>query len=70
MANEHVTFVVDDLGCEACALTVREALLRLNGVVSVMADAGMKRVAVEFDSDRLQTETLRGTIEDTGYKVR
>lgn len=70
MTNEHVIFTVEDMRDDPCAATIRDALLRLNGVEDVMADVGMKRVAVEYDSERMQLDTLRGTIEDEGFKVR
>lgn len=70
MANEHVTFTVEGITSENCATTIHDALIRLNGVEDVIVDLGMKRVAVEFDAERMHRDTLRGTIEDEGYKVR
>jgi copper chaperone CopZ len=29
-----------------------------------------KRVVVEYDSERLDAETIKGTIEDAGYTVK
>jgi len=70
MAMEHVTFTVEGITNENCAETIHDALIRLNGVENVIVDLGMKRVAVEFDAERMHRDTLRGTIEDEGYKVR
>jgi len=70
MAMEHVTFTVEGITSENSATTIHDALIRLNGVENVIVDLGMKRVAVEFDAERMHRDTLRGTIEDEGYKVR
>lgn len=70
MTNEHVTFTVEGMSGDSGANAIRNALIRLNGVEDVMVDTGIMRVAVEFDAERIGLETLRGTIEDAGYKVR
>jgi len=70
MKTEHITFTVETAMDEPGLAMIREALTRLNGVVDVMVDAVLKRVAVEFDAERMEQGTLRGTIEDAGYKVR
>lgn len=70
MKSEHVTFTVDGVPDEAFAAAISEALTRLNGVVEVFVDAGSRRVAVEFDAERMETGVLRGTIEDLGCRVR
>lgn len=70
MANRHVALVVEGMSCEHCRNTIREALLRLNGVYDVIVDLTVKRVAVEYDDERLDIETIRGTIEDSGYTVK
>lgn len=70
MSIEHVTFSVEGLLDETRMVAVREALIRLNGVVEVLVDGMMRRVAVEYDAERMEYATLKGTLEDAGYKVR
>jgi copper chaperone len=70
MLSEHVAFNVEDMTCEKCASTIQGALSKLNGIMNIIVDLDMKRVAVEYDVERLNFETLRGTIEDAGYKVK
>ncbi len=70
MANQHIAFNVDGMSCEHCVQTIKAAVVQLNGVYNVIVDLSTKRVAVEYDEERLDVDTLRGTIEDTGYKVR
>jgi copper chaperone CopZ len=42
----------------------------LNGVVEVIIDINAKRVAVEYDEERLSDETIKGTIDDAGFEVK
>ncbi len=70
MTNEHVTFNVEGMAGNDSADTIHAALIRLNGVDNVIVDVGMKRVAIEYDAERVPMDTLKGTIEDAGYKVR
>ncbi|MCX7773618.1 MAG: copper ion binding protein [Clostridia bacterium] len=70
MANQHIAFNVEDMSCEHCVKSIKAAVTQLNGVYEVIVDLKTKRVAVEYDDERLDADTLKGTIEDTGYKVR
>lgn len=70
MLNQHVAFNVDGMVCDGCAKSIKAALTRLNGVYDVIVDVEAKRVAVEYDSERLDIHTLKGTIEDAGYRVK
>jgi copper chaperone len=70
MKNQHIALTVEGMACEHCAETIKEALLKLNGVYDVLVDLSVKRVAVEYDSERLEVATIKGTIEDAGYTVK
>lgn len=70
MSNEHVIFNVDGMTGPQEAEAIKTVLSIMNGVVTVMADVDLKRIAVEYDAERMHTDTLRGTIEDAGYKVK
>ena len=70
MTNEHVTFNVEGMSGTGCPDVIHAALIRLNGVENVIVDVDLKRVAVEFDAERVPIDTLKGTIEDAGFKVR
>ena len=70
MKNQHIVFNVEDMTRENCKQIIKSALTQLNGVYEVIVDLGTKHVAVEYDEERLDVGTLKGTIEDVGYKVR
>jgi len=70
LSNQHIVFNVEDMTCENGKKTIQSALNKLNGVCDVIVDVDTKHVAVEFDEERLDAYTLKGTIEDVGFKVR
>ncbi len=70
MANQHVSFVVEGMASEDEAECIKSSLTNLNGVYEVYVDITARRVAVEYDGERLDIQTLRGKLEDSGCKVR
>jgi copper chaperone len=70
MSSEHISFVVEGMSCDHCVQSIKTALSQLNGVYEVMVDIDSKRVAVEYDQERLDIDTLKGTIEDAGFRVK
>lgn len=46
---------------------IRRLLLGLPGVEDVDASSAFRAVSVEFDPDKTDEATIRGTIEDAGY---
>ncbi len=70
MKTEHVAFILDSVPDETVVAAVTEALTRMNGVFEVFVDADSRRIAVEYDAERMDLAVLRGTIEDVGCRVR
>lgn len=70
MAREINTIHVDGMSCGHCANTVKKAVGALNGVFLVEVDLEKKKVLVEYDDEKASIDTIKGTIEDQGYKVR
>lgn len=70
MKSEHVAFFVEEMSCEHCVETIKKRISRLNGVCGVLADLKTKRVVVEYDAERVDEETIKGTVEDAGYTVK
>lgn len=64
-----VTADVDGMRCEKCVERVRNALLKVSGVVMVNVDSEKKVVTIE--SDRKQDlAKISNVISDCGYSVR
>ena len=70
MTTEIITLTVDGMSCSHCENSVKESVGALNGVENVMVNLKDKKVTVEFDSDRVTSQTIKDTIEDQGYQVK
>ena len=62
------TFNVEGMMCEHCENHVKEALLKVNGVETVLADHNANKVVVTLKKD-VKDEKLVKAIEKAGYKV-
>jgi len=70
MSEQNIAFNVEGMSCENCARSIKNALMQLNGVYNVIVDIETKRVAIEYDDERLNADILKGTSEDLGYIVK
>ena len=70
MSEQNIAFNVEGITSNESAESLKNSLNMLNGVVEVIIDINAKRVAVEYDEERLSYETIKGTIEDAGFEVK
>ena len=70
MAKENLTLNVEGMSCSHCENSVMKAVSALNGVNNTKVDLKEKKVMIEFDSEKVTIETIKGTIEDLGYDVK
>lgn len=70
MSKETKVINVEGMSCSHCENTVKKAVGALNGVDNVIVDLELKKVIVEYDPDKVELDTIRGTIEDQGYDVK
>ena len=61
---------VDEITCEHCVDTIKEAVEILDGVLRVVVNIAQKQVVVEFDEKMAKPEDLIDKIEEVGFKVR
>jgi copper chaperone CopZ len=60
----------EDLHCEMCAQTVKEALRQVEGVVKVKVNVGKQTVAVSIHEETtINIDTLQNALKPTGYIV-
>ena len=64
-----VTADVDGMRCEKCVERVRNALLKVSGVVLVNVDSEKKVVTIESDREQ-DLAKISKVISDCGYSVR
>ena len=77
--TKEIQLQVEDLHCEMCAQTVREALQKVAGVKKVKVNLSQKKVTVayreadlfEISEDlEVDIESLIKALEPTGYKAQ
>ena len=60
---------VSGMSCSHCENAVKNALGELDGVSSVAVSLGENTVTVEYDSNTVSLESIKGAIVDEGYEV-
>jgi len=65
---EHVVIEVEGMGCEGCVASVRDALMKVEGVRAAEVDLGAGRARVEHEG--AATAALVGAVERAGYDAR
>jgi len=70
MSVKNKTFNVEGMSSAESAELVKNSLTVLNGVFDVIVDLNSRRVAVEYDDERLNDEIIKETIEYKGYKIK
>lgn len=69
--TKEIQLQVEDLHCEMCAQTVREALQKVVGVNKVKVNLSQKRVTVAIAVEReITVESLIHALEPTGYRAK
>jgi copper chaperone CopZ/cytochrome c biogenesis protein CcdA len=63
----RVTYSVPGIDCQNCVQTIQRRLGGLAGVSRVEVDAAEKRVAVEYDPQRIQPAALSNQLEQAGF---
>ena len=69
MASETKILNVEGMSCMHCVNSVKNSVASLPGVSKVDVDLAAKKVAVEYDSEKIKVETIKDKIEDAGYEV-
>jgi Copper chaperone len=67
---DHISIIVEGMSCLQCEDKIKDALLKLNGITSVMVNRELKRVLVEFDNEKMPVEVIKATVEDQGFEVK
>ena len=62
-----VTLNVSGMTCEACPITVKKALQKVQGVSKVEVRYEKKQVLVTFDDAKTNTDALAKATTDAGY---
>jgi copper chaperone len=60
-------FKIDGMSCSHCVMAVRKELTRLDNVK--VTDVQIGSAKVEFDENKITSDSIAKAIEDAGYKV-
>jgi mercuric ion binding protein len=66
-AMRTVTLSVPGMTCAACPITVKKALVRVDGVVKAEIDFGRRLAMVTFDDARVDVAALTAATTEAGY---
>jgi len=66
-APETVTLAVQNMTCAGCAIAVRTALRRVDGVAETKVDLERNTVQVSFDPDKTTVEALTRATAAVGF---
>ena len=66
-ATETVTLPVSDMSCAACPITVKQSLLKVDGVSKVDVSLQQHNAVVTFDDTRTNVNQLTAATKDVGY---
>ena len=64
------TFPVDNIHCEGCSSSIRDALTRLDGVEVVEADPRTNAVVVSFIESQVDEEAIAERLGEAGFPVK
>ncbi|MGI6621744.1 MAG: heavy-metal-associated domain-containing protein [Clostridiaceae bacterium] len=70
MAVQNIAFNVEGMTTDESAGIIKNSLSVLNGVLEVIVDLNARRVAVEYDDERLNDEIIKETIEDADFSIK
>ncbi len=70
LRGETATLAVDNMSCDACSVTIRAALMRLDGVISATITLDPPMATTIYDPSRVTVDELIKTTTDIGYPSR
>ncbi|WCL52894.1 heavy-metal-associated domain-containing protein [Gimibacter soli] len=66
-AQKTVTFSIEKMTCAMCPITVRKAMEKVDGVLSVETDYESKTATVVFDPSKADTDAIAAASTNAGY---
>lgn len=67
VAERQATFVIENMTCVTCPITVRRAMWRVDGVRLVSVDFDAKTATVDFDPSRATVSEIAAASTNAGY---
>lgn len=67
VTEKKVTFTIEKMTCAMCPITVRKAMEKVEGVLSVVTDYDTRTAVVVFDPAKANVEDIAKASENAGY---
>ena len=65
----QISLVVPAISCNHCKSTVESTLKQFDGVQDAIVDVANKRVALTYDTDKVELSKLEEALSEEGYDV-
>lgn len=66
-AERTAAFVVENMTCSTCPLTIKVAVKKIGGVKDVQVNYERKTATVVYDDARTTTEAIAAAMNDAGF---
>lgn len=66
-AQQTVTLSIPAMNCATCPITVKKALTRLEGVVTVKSDLDKRQTTVVFDDAKVNLAAMTQATKEAGF---
>ncbi|WP_417461180.1 heavy-metal-associated domain-containing protein [Kordiimonas sp.] len=66
-AQKTASFTIEKMTCAMCPITVRKAMEKVDGVLSVDTDYESKTATVVFDPSKADTDAIAAASTNAGY---
>ena len=66
-ADQTATLAVPGMNCAVCPITVKKALLKVEGVKAVQVDLDSRKATVNFDNAKTNVAALIHATTEAGY---
>jgi Cu+-exporting ATPase len=63
------TFSVQEIHCESCENAIRKSLSRMDGIKTVEPDTSTNQVAVVYDENAIDEQSIAERLTTAGYPV-
>jgi copper chaperone CopZ len=63
-------FEIDGMHCTSCSMSVDGELEDLDGVYNASTSYAKQKCIVEYDPKKINTDKIKSTVENLGYKIK
>lgn len=67
---EKILIKIGGMQCSFCTQTIKQALLRINGVKEVGVSLAHEETLVQYDINLINSDKIKETLRDLGFKIR